>query len=489
MKQLNETQYDPNWLRLGFPDVPDFYSSGHNIGIVIIDTLKPHHSIQHLKERLIYITVHDDFSIEVQKPAFEEPEEIQDFENEHGLLTVLSLAHKPCKINDKLHTGISPAATFIVLNHGAFRKGEGERLQKGINWLLEKQEKWNIKIVLSMGWHALDNPYLLKNTKYNSTVKALAPVLEKNILVVCSNGNSRLVNIMPPVEYLAVGGYNDRGSADSKRLVPHPDEPWGPNGDGHLRPDILGPRTYLPVPIHRKDGSMDSVAYYGGTSGSATLIAGICAFLFSKFPSMDSQLLKNILKEQGDYIDNYDNPAPKVNVLKVLRALETGDTNNTIPYIKRPITIENPINSLKSECEIERALALSSLVEHSLCSRKDLWMYTLDPSSIVRKIAVSELHKPLNTTEREKFWAQLHTENEGGVRGLYMYGLLQDATANEIESWISWANDENWSVRWCLDKYLLKYPEFPKFHLTPDPDLIAEKANTLHEAYKNKFRA
>src|SRR5699024_785526 len=138
VNKLIETNYDPNWLRLGFPDAPDPDSSGHDVGIVIIDTLKPHQSIQHLKERLIYITVHDDLSIQVQMPAFEEPSMIKNVENEHGLLTVLSLAHQPCKINGKLHTGISPAATFIVLNHGAFRKGEGERLKEGINWLLEK---------------------------------------------------------------------------------------------------------------------------------------------------------------------------------------------------------------------------------------------------------------------------------------------------------------------------------------------------------------
>ena len=479
-----ENHYEPNWLRLGFPDAPEPNSSGHNIGIVIIDTLKPHQSIQHLKERLIYITVHDDLSIKVQMPAFEEPAEINDFEDEHGLLTVLSLAHQSCEINGKLHTGISPAATFLVLNHGAFREGEGERLQKGINWLLEKQEQWNLKIVLSMGWHALDNPQLLKNTRFNSTVKALAPVLERDILVVCSNGNTRTGIIRPPVEYLAVGSYNDRGFADIKRHVPHSDEPWGLNGDGHIRPDILGPRTYLPVPIHIEESSIGTIVFHGGSSGSGALIAGVCAYLFSKFPHIDIQLLKNVLKEQGDYIDNYNNPAPKVNVSKVLKALETGYTNNVPPKIKKSITVEEPTNSLQSKCEIERALALSYLVEHSLFSRKDLWMYTLDPSSIVRQIAVSELHKPENREEREKFWAQLHTESEGGVRGLYMYALLQDAPADEIESWIAWAKDENFSVRWCVDKYLLKSSEFLKLELTQVPDLIEEKANALNIAYK-----
>lgn len=479
-----KAQYDPNWLRLGFPEAPDPDLSGHKIGIVIIDDLKPHQSIQHLKERLIYVTVHNDFSVEVQMPVFEEPEEIQDFEDEHGLMTVLSLAHQPCKINGKLHTGISPAATFLVLNHGAFKEGEGDRLKAGIDWLLEKRKQWNIKIILSTGWHALDNPHLIKNTRHNSTVKALAPVLEKDILVVCSNGNSRTANIRPPVDYLAVGGYNDRCSADPRRHIPHSDEPWGPNGDGHMRPDILAPRTYLPVPVSRKEGCIESVAFYGGTSGSGTLIAGICANLFSKYPHMDTQLVKNVLKEQGDYLDDYDNPAPKVNVSQVLKALETGYKNRVPPQIKRTITVEDPVSSLQSKDEIERALALSYLAEHSLCSREDLWRHTLDPSSIIRNMAVSELYKPATAEEREKFWAQLYTEKEGGVRGVYMYGLFQDATENEIDAWIPWAKDENWTVRWSVDKYLLKSSEFPKFELTPDPDLITEKANDLQEAYK-----
>lgn len=479
-----ETPHDPTWLRLGFPEAPDAKTSGENVGIVIIDTLKAHQSIQHLKKRLIYITIHDDFTIEVRTPAFEEPQRIKDFDDEHGLLSLLSLAHQPYEINGKLYTGLAPAATFLVLNHGAFRVGEGERLKKGINWILERQEKWNIKIVLSMGWHALDNPNLLKNTQCNSTVKALTPVLDKDILVICANGNSRITNILPPVDYLVVGGYNDRGSADIKKHVPHTDESWGFNGDGHMRPDVLGPRTYLPVPINTGKNSKKSFAYFGGTSGSSTIVAGICAYLFSKFPRIDSQLIRNILREQGEFIDNYEHPAPKVNVMNVLKALEKGYTNNKPPKIEEPITVDNPSQSIHSVCQIERALSLSYLVGHSLCSRESLWIHTLDSSHIVRNIAVSALQKPLTTEEREKFWTQLHDEDEGGVRGLYMYGLLKDAKVSEVESWIPWANDHSWPVRWCLNEYLLKYEGFPKLDLTPDPDLINEKANALYEAFK-----
>jgi len=110
-------------------------------------------------------------------------------------------------------------------------------------------------------------------------------------------------------------------------------------------------------------------------------------------------------------------------------------------------------------------------------------MFTLDPSSIVRNVAVSGLHKPANLEERRRFWNQLQMESEGGVRGLYMFGLLQDASENEMEDWIPWSMDDSWPVRWCVNKYLLMSSEFPKLELTRDPDLIAEKAYALNEAY------
>lgn len=77
--------------------------------------------------------------------------------------------------------------------------------------------------------------------------------------------------------------------------------------------------------------------------------------------------------------------------------------------------------------EIERALALSQLIESDLLTRKDVWPYTEDESAIVRKIAVYALKKPVNERERKRYWDAISTENEGGVRALYAFGLLQDA--------------------------------------------------------------
>lgn len=226
---------EPVWSRLGFPDPPD-EDSGQGVGVVIIDTLRPHQTIRHLGSRLKYVSVNNDLSVECRDVACEEPDEADGNKGEHGLMALLLLAHAPFEAEGMHYTSLAPAAHFIVLNHQAFREGEGERLKRGIGYILERSREWNIRIILSMGWHALNDVALLKNTRENSTVQALAPAVERGILVVCANGNTKLINILPPKEYLAVGGYNDRGSANEAVHSPYPDEPYGRNGDGHVRP-------------------------------------------------------------------------------------------------------------------------------------------------------------------------------------------------------------------------------------------------------------
>ncbi|MBU5354150.1 hypothetical protein KQI74_17820 [Paenibacillus barcinonensis] len=54
---------DPTWARLGFLEPPNFDTSGQDVGIIIIDRLKPHPALRHLGHRLKYITVQPDLSV------------------------------------------------------------------------------------------------------------------------------------------------------------------------------------------------------------------------------------------------------------------------------------------------------------------------------------------------------------------------------------------------------------------------------------------
>ncbi|WP_405156620.1 S8 family serine peptidase [Paenibacillus sp. FSL K6-0108] len=474
---------DPTWQRLGFSEHPDVHTSGQGVGIVIIDSIKPHHLINHLNTRIKCVTVHENLTVTMKDISSNNGEE-DHLKGEHGLMSVLALTHEPIRLEGMIHVGIAPAATYIVLDHGAFTAGEGERLKKGMDWILEHGIEWNIKIILSTGWQALDDEVHLQNTRENSTVKALGSAVQQGILVICSNGNTRLNNIMPPIQYLAVGGYVDRGRADRSSHVPFPDEPYGRNGDGHFRPDVLAPRLHLTIPSYKTEERDHSVSYYGGTSGAAALVAGVAAYLFSQFPELSSDMLRRALVEYGDPFESYDNPAPRINVANTIRYLKTVGGPKYIPNTLLITSIQNPFVAIHSMDEIERALALTMLVRSNVLSREELWDFTEDSSPIVRKIAVSTLREPINEQERKFYWECLLHEKEGGVRGWYMHGLLQNAPKEEIHNWMNSATDINWSVRWCVSEYMAQYPEyFPQLEKTQDPDSIQANALPLWQWY------
>lgn len=473
---------DPTWARLGFIEPPEFQSSGQHIGVIIIDQIRPHPAIRHLGERLKYVTVNhdlsvqcnDDIVIQTDSNSFSDGEDAE--LGVHGLKTVLALSHEPFEINGDIHVGLSPAAHFIVLNHGAFMEGEGERLKAGVDWIVE-QQGWNIRIILCTGWHASDNLVFLKKSHEYSTVQALQSAVKQGVLVVCSNGNTRLGNILPPIDYFAVGGYHDRGTKNRHMHIPYPDEPFGKNGDGHFRPDILAPRLHLTVPFCESVATVGEVSYYGGTSGAATLIAGIAAHLFSKYPELDDAELRSILVGNADMVMDHENSAPRVNVGSAIHALElSGQTKKRIYPVPRLKSddLKSPIISIN---EIERGKALSRYIEQAEASRMELWAYSADPCSIIRKIAVHALGMPKDAEERALFWERLGLEQEGGVRGWYAYGLLQDSAESEVRLWIPYATDSNWAVRWSVSEYLSRYEwRFPQLEKTDDPDLIEGKA-------------
>lgn len=200
------------------------------------------------------------------------------------------------------------------------------------------------------------------------------------------------------------------------------------------------------------------------------------------FTNLNPATLRSALIEYGDPIVGYDYPAPRVNVAKVVYALKKGMQSMDLQEHSDSLQIKDVYEAINSVDDIEKGLALSNLVQHQLCPRDELWRFTLDKSPVIRKIAVYALGKPINNEERRVFWNRIIGEKEGGVRGWYAYGLLQDAEKKEVAKWISLSTDTNWTVRWCVSEYLAKFPDtFPKLEKTYDPDLIKSKALPIQE--------
>jgi serine protease AprX len=175
----------------------------------------------------------------------------------------------------------------------------------------------------------------------------------------------------------------------------------------------------------------------------------------------------------------------------VLSALREGQKVEHPVSVKAALAVDmaDPYLAIHSDDAVERGLALSLLVQRNTYSREELWTFTADESSTVRKIAVATLNKPHTEQERRRFWVQLEAEEEGGVRGWYAYGLLQDATEAELGMWITWATDMNWTVRWCVSEYTARYPEtLPQLEKTHNPDEIPDTALPLLRWYAERNR-
>ncbi|ASA22503.1 hypothetical protein [Paenibacillus donghaensis] len=134
---LKKNIIDPVWARVGFTS-PPAVNAGSNIGIVIIDTIRSHPAIRHLGSRLKYIEVDFDLSVTCRDIALEQPDDTLGDYGEHGLMAVLTLSHQPFEAYGVQYNSLIPAAQFIVLNHQAFQEGEGERLQVGMDYILER---------------------------------------------------------------------------------------------------------------------------------------------------------------------------------------------------------------------------------------------------------------------------------------------------------------------------------------------------------------
>lgn len=252
---------------------------------------------------------------------------------------------------------------------------------------------------------------------------------------------------------------------------------------------FLAPSFYLPIPYCETRKPPERLSFFGGTCGSATLVAGACAHILSLYPNLDIETLRDAIIRFGIRIEGYENPAPRINVANVLNAISHGYKVSEPPVHTPVIKVDDPLKSIKTCNPVERGLALTMLIKQEQYGREDIWNHVKDSSPIVRKVAVWGLQKPEDSQERALFWKHLNSENECGVRGFWLYGLLQEAKKEEVDLWAQWATDINWSVRWCVSEYFKKFAEFPDLEKTHDPYLIKEKAALVYEwcsEYKNK---
>lgn len=480
-----EGNIEPSWKRLGFTSAPDTTTSGKGIGIIILDEIIPNKLIAHLGERIKQVKVTNDSTVVCTDLVDLDPQPMIGAAV-HGMSVLQLLAHLPLTIQDKLHVGISPAAHFIFIS-----EVDPTKIEVALRWVLQKQVDWNIKILLNTIVPSTREIGAMRKSSKNPFVQALHPASELGILIISANGNSKAHNNLHPFHFFTVGGYDDEGLTDIGKHREHPTSPWGVDGDGFIRPDILAPFTYLPVPYCESKKSKQLLSFFGGSCGSSTLVAGVCAHLMSKYPHVTNDQLINLLINNGDSLPNSNNPAPKISVDKAIHTLSLENTKRwEMEIIQRNrLTIEE--NSLSSTEDLERAIYITGLIDNAEIDRSRLWDLLQDESPVVKKTIISYgLGSPKNEFERELYWGNFYnSEKENGENISWLYQLLWNATASELDRWMELLKENDLEINLCIKHYLEQnFPDAPKIehHPITNLDFMSISTTQISEWYSEK---
>lgn len=166
----------------------------------------------------------------------------------HGMMTSVVAAGNG-SLSNGFYRGIAPDAQVVLVKLARTGRISEQNIQDGLDWVLQNQEKYNIRIINISAGGDFEQSYL--RDPLSQTVEECAA---KGIVVVCAVGNAgHLPNhpVFPPASApssIAVGGLDDHNSINrSKRGMYR--SSYGPTFDGLQKPELIAPSIWVPAPI------------------------------------------------------------------------------------------------------------------------------------------------------------------------------------------------------------------------------------------------
>jgi subtilisin family serine protease len=201
-----------------------------------------------------------------------------------------------------LYPGIAPGASLINVKVNL----ELGTLEDGIQWCIDHQSAWNIRIIeLSLGTaeQSSDGTDPL-SMKADDAVEAGMSV------VVAVNDHGGMGNPEQAFNVIAVGAANDNNTTDVNQFTLASYSSHGPTADGRPKPDVLAPGDRTDSPLvgiwSTRSSAANSSAYeatdgnYGrmsGTSQAAPHVSGTIALMLQANPSLTPAQAKAILRQ------------------------------------------------------------------------------------------------------------------------------------------------------------------------------------------------
>jgi serine protease AprX len=199
--------------------------------------------------------------------------------------------------------GVAPGVNLVgVRVLDANGKGTYETVIKGIQWVLDNKDKYNIKVMNLSLVAQVQSPYWADPLN-----QAIMRAWSEGLLVVVAAGNtgSAAMTVGVPGNnpyVITVGAFTDNFTPnDWSDDYVAPFSAAGPTLDGFVKPDVLAPgahmvSTMLPSSIIAKKHQANRISnqYFSmaGTSQSAAVVSGVSALILSNNPDLTPDEVK-----------------------------------------------------------------------------------------------------------------------------------------------------------------------------------------------------
>ncbi len=217
--------------------------TGRGVTIAFLDSgFYPHPDLTEPENRIAhYVNIAD-----LHAP----PDEyhVPDVSSWHGMMTSVVAAGNG-HLSGGLYRGIASEANVVLVKVGKTNRIHHDDITRGLQWVIEHREKYNIRIVNVSCGGDYEASYLT-----DSLSQAAEAAVRAGIVVVAAAGNSGQSPhhpVLPPASapaVITVGGVNDRNTLDFDDNEPFHSS-YGPTIDGLQKPEIIAPSIWVAAPI------------------------------------------------------------------------------------------------------------------------------------------------------------------------------------------------------------------------------------------------
>ncbi|HEX8288868.1 MAG TPA: S8 family serine peptidase [Pyrinomonadaceae bacterium] len=163
----------------------------------------------------------------------------------HGTQTVAVCAGDGL-LSGGVYCGLAHRAELVLVKVSADGQISDASIEKGLRWVLENREKYNIRVLnMSLGG---DMDAQSSESKINQLAEEL---IKQGVCITVAAGNSADSFSIPPANspsVITVGGYSDENQFSERSFNLYHSN-FGKTIDGFVKPEIIAPAMFIAAPI------------------------------------------------------------------------------------------------------------------------------------------------------------------------------------------------------------------------------------------------